>query len=59
MNRNPPRNFDQEQRDREKQASREEDALAIESGLMSREELAAENGAFSFPRQRMRIVAYR
>jgi hypothetical protein len=58
MNRNLD-NFDQEQRDREKQASREEDALAIESGRMSREEMAAENGAFSFPRERVRILAYR
>jgi hypothetical protein len=54
-----PNHFDPEQRDREKQASREEDALAIESGRMSREQIAAVNGAFSFPRQRMRIVAYR
>jgi hypothetical protein len=45
-----------EQRAREKQASREKDELALQSGKISREELARENGAFAFPRDRVRIL---
>ena len=45
-----------EQRAREKQESREKDELALQSGKISREELARENGAFAFPRDRVRIL---
>jgi hypothetical protein len=44
------------ERAREKAASREADARAIASGEKSRAELRAENGAFGFPRDRVRIV---
>ena len=54
----PPVVFDPEQRAHEKQASREEDARALESGEVSREDLARANGAFAFPRGRVRILAY-
>jgi hypothetical protein len=56
-NRNIP--FDPEKRAKEKQASREADAYAIASGRKSAEQVREENGAFSFPRERMRILAYR
>src|ERR1044072_7596530 len=39
----------------EKQASRDEDARALASGEKSRAQLKAENGAFSFPRDRIRL----
>jgi hypothetical protein len=51
--------FDPEERAREKQASRDEDARALASGEKSREQLCRENGAFAFPRDRIRIVAFR
>jgi hypothetical protein len=57
MDRHVP--FDPEKRAQEKQASREADARAIASGRKSAEQIREENGAFSFPRDRMRIVAYR
>jgi len=50
--------FDPEQRAREKQASREEDARALAAGEMSAQTLARVNGAFAFPRQRIRILEY-
>jgi hypothetical protein len=50
--------FDPEERAREKQASREEDARALASGEVSRQDLARANGAFAFPRGRVRILAY-
>jgi hypothetical protein len=51
--------FDPEERAREKQASRDEDARALASGEKNREQLKRENGAFSFPRERLRIVSFR
>jgi len=50
--------FDPNQRAREKQASREADARALASGEKLPDELARENGAFAFPKERVRIVAY-
>lgn len=47
--------FDPAERAREKQASRDEDARALASGEVSREQLKHENGAFAFPRERLRI----
>jgi hypothetical protein len=43
------------ERAREKAASREADARALASGAKSREQLRAENSAFGFPRERVRI----
>lgn len=43
------------QRAAEKAASREADARALASGEKTREQLRAENGAFAFPRERVRI----
>lgn len=43
------------ERAREKAASREEDVRALASGEKSREQLSAENGAFAFPRDRIRL----
>jgi hypothetical protein len=51
--------FDPEQRAREKQASRDEDARALASGEKSREQLRRENGAFAFPKERLRMVAFK
>lgn len=48
-------NLDALERAREKAASRENDADALASGRKSREQLRAENGAFGFPRHRVRI----
>lgn len=50
--------FDPEERAREKQASRDEDARALASGEKSREQLKKENSAFAFPRERLRIVSF-
>lgn len=50
--------FDPEKRAREKQASREEDARALAAGEISPQALARVNGAFAFPRQRIRILEY-
>jgi len=47
--------FDPRQRALEKQASRDEDARALASGEKTVEQLRAENGAFAFPRDRIRI----
>jgi hypothetical protein len=44
------------ERGREKAASREIDARALASGEKSREQLRVENGAFAFPRARIRLV---
>jgi hypothetical protein len=43
------------QRAAEKAASREADARALASGEKTREQLRAENGAFAFPRERVRV----
>jgi hypothetical protein len=51
--------FDFEERQREKQASRDEDERALASGEKTREQLKQENGAFSFPRDRIRILKYK
>lgn len=48
-------NLDVAQRAREKAASREVDARALASGDKSRGQLRAENGAFGFPRERVRV----
>ena len=56
MDRHVP--FDPEKRAKEKQASREADADAIASGRKSAEQVREENGAFSFPRDRMRILGH-
>lgn len=42
-------------RAREKQASRDADEQALASGEKTREQLRIENGAFAFPRERIRI----
>ena len=47
--------FDPAERAREKQASRDADARALASGEKSRAQLKAENGAFAFPRARIRF----
>jgi hypothetical protein len=39
----------------EKQASRDADARAVASGEKSRAQLKVENGAFAFPRDRIRL----
>jgi hypothetical protein len=54
-----PEPLDQAQRAREKQASRDEDDRALALGLKSREQIARKNGAFAFPRERLRIVEYK
>ena len=46
--------YDPRQRRDEKEASRREDAKALSSGKKTRDELRAENGAFSFPTVRIR-----
>lgn len=48
-------NLDVAERAREKAASREVDARALASGEKSREQLRAENSAFGFPRERVRV----
>ena len=53
-----PEPLDQAQRAREKQASRDEDDRALAMGLITREQLARKNGAFVFPRSRVRILAF-
>jgi hypothetical protein len=50
-----PKFFDPDERAREKAASREADARALASGEKSREQLRVENGAFGFPRDRVRL----
>jgi len=45
-------------RAKEKQASRDEDARALASGEKTREQLNRENGAFCFPRERIRIAKF-
>lgn len=47
--------FDPAERAREKAASRAEDARALASGEKTREQLQAENAAFAFPPERVRI----
>lgn len=51
--------FDLKERASEKQLSREADVRALAFGEKDRDELARENGAFAFPRERVRIGAYR
>jgi len=53
-----PEPLDPVQRAREKQASRDEDDRAVAMGLKSQAQLARENGAFAFPRERIRIRAF-
>jgi hypothetical protein len=48
-------NLNVAERAREKAASREADAHALASGKKSREQLRAENSAFGFPRERVRV----
>jgi hypothetical protein len=45
--------FDPQERAREKQRSRDEDARALASGQKSRERLRRENGHFEFPNVRI------
>lgn len=52
---NEPERFDPEERAREKQRSREEDARAVASGAKSREELRRENGHFVFRKVRVSL----
>ena len=47
--------FEQAERAREKQLSREEDARALASGAKSREQLRRENGVFVFPKVRISL----
>jgi hypothetical protein len=47
--------LDPEERRREKQRSRDEDARALASGEKSREQLQRENGHFSFPNARISL----
>jgi len=54
-----PEPLDPAQRAREKQASRDEDDRALALGLKSQDQLAHENGAFAFPRERVRIVSFK
>lgn len=42
-------------RSKQKAASREADARALETGKKTREQLRKENGAFAFPRARVRL----
>lgn len=51
----PDGSFDPAMRAREKAASREADARALESGEKSASDLRRENGAFAFPRDRIVI----
>ncbi len=48
-----PRRLDPAERAREKNASREEDARALASGVVSSDELRAANGHFVFPQARL------
>jgi hypothetical protein len=54
----PEETFDPVARAAEKQASRDDDARALASGEKSRAQLKAENGAFAFPRERIRLTKY-
>ena len=47
--------YDPKQRALEKKLSREADAQALASGEKTREQLRAENRAFAFPRERLRV----
>lgn len=47
--------FDPEERAREKQASRDRDDAEIAAGLATHAEINRRNGAFAFPRHRIRI----
>jgi len=51
--------YNAEQRAREKQASRDQDARDLASGHKTREQLKIENSAFRFDKERLRIVAYK
>ncbi len=48
--------FDPAERAREKQASRDEDARAIAAGEKTADQVRRENGAFAFPRDRVRLT---
>ncbi len=50
-----PKRLDPQQRAREKQESREEDARALALGEKSREELRRENAHFAFPNVRVSL----
>lgn len=52
---NEPERLDPEERAREKQRSREEDARAVASGSKSRDELRRENGHFVFRKVRVSL----
>ena len=46
-------------REQEKRASRDADERAMASGEKTREQLQRENGAFCFPRDRIRITEFK
>jgi hypothetical protein len=50
-----PEDFSPEERAREKQRSRDEDARALASGEKSRDDLRRENGHFAFPNVRVSL----
>lgn len=52
----PSDTFNPTERAREKQASRDEDARAIASGEKTVEQVRRENGAFAFPRDRVKLT---
>lgn len=49
------REHDQEERSREKRASRDQDERDLAEGRKTREQLRRENGAFAFPPRMVRI----
>lgn len=51
----PLETYDPRARAAEKAAAREADVRALASGEKTREQLRAENGAFSFPPERVRV----
>jgi hypothetical protein len=50
-----PDTFDPAERAREKQASRDQDAHDIATGARTVEQVRHDNGAFAFPRERVRL----
>jgi hypothetical protein len=51
-----PRSYDPNERAQEKQASRDDDQRALDSGAKSREDLRQENGSFAFPYVRVNLA---
>jgi hypothetical protein len=51
-----PPTFDPAERAREKQASRDQDAHDIATGVRTVEQVRRDNGAFAFPRERIRLT---